>query len=266
MPLFCSAPRRGRLCRPLRAFFCFGLRFPLFLRCKNRAQSLIGGPKDGKTCGEIKRGGAGKRTQSKIRGSRWREQRLGGSKGLCFSRLRRPTSFPSPPPIKDWGNQRLGESKIGGIQGWETEAIVKTGGVGILHLFPLSFFFALQKRGKAGKDGGQRKRWRTTEQALPLPNLFRLSDPPIKDWGKRWRTPTQSPIVAGKKPEESLPRRGLFCKAKKRQSLPPCFCVDPFLLCKKDPTKWGEKQSPIKDWGDQRGGARRAKQKKAVKG
>ena len=181
-----------------------------------------------------------RRTQSKIVG--------GGRRPLrAFFIFISPLVFLSFDPP----NQRLGSVFATQKQG-ETEAKAKKRlRLLLTPLGEFSIFFPNQRLGI-----GEKKM-----ESLPLPNLFRLSIfVPNQRLGGR--TPTQSPIVAGKKPPpfltplgESSPPIfdwGLFCFAKKRQSL---------LL-----TPLGEFSSPIKDWGQKwrEGGARRAKQKRGV--
>ena len=89
--------------------------FPLFLRCKNRAQSLIGGPKDGKKVGSF----------------------LQSKKGplvctLCFALPFGPLS-PSLSPIFDWGGEQRGGAGEAGKQS------------GVQTCIFFAYFFAKQK-------------------------------------------------------------------------------------------------------------------------
>ena len=101
-----------------------------------------------------------------------------------------------------------------------------------------------------------RKRWRTKGEgrgrlrrptSFPSPLFF--SPVPILWMGKKWGL-----FCFAKKGRWFVPF-ALLCKSKVAYKLAYfLLCkksASPFLLCKKDPTKWGEKQSPIKDWGRQ---------------
>ena len=213
----------------------------------------------------------------------WGEQRVGKA---CLSPIF--SGSPSLSPIFDWGEDA---DTIGDCGGEEAG-----GGVGVLHLFPLSSGFAdpNQRLGKKMEDSPKGVRrgpfhnqrlWK--EESLPpcfSPRSHLLVPQSLIGGGKKVGRPLVCTLCFIKaKWRTNLQIFCLFfCKAKKAKNLPALFCFGPFLQSKKDPTFFPSFGPPIKDWAlflqrKNRGngeknraqskiggtkGARRAKQKK----